>query len=208
MSATLPPVAPEWPALAAVPEWLKREFGAGAVDAVMREIIHAVRAGELPYRIPVKPRLNRIHREQLPPGLGRPFLDFSTSHLIVVDDWDAAEADWQDGTVGGWEKRDGNRERVPITPSWAAIRTVAPKLLKREIAVVPSRKGIGGAPSRYDWWEFAREVVRLANTPDGLPNPPELLNHMRNWCLENWLKEPGDSTLRDYLSKLTPRTGT
>jgi hypothetical protein len=134
MSATLPTVAPHWPSLAAVPDWLERAHGAGAASIVVPEIIFALRAGDLLHRIPVKPRLNRFHEERLPPGLGHQRGIPLTNNWIVVLDWDAADADWQDGTVGGWKKRNGRRERLPIQTPWETINAVLRSPQRRTLA--------------------------------------------------------------------------
>lgn len=40
--------------------------------------------------------------------------------------------------------------------------------------VTVPRKNAGGRPPKWDWYAFAREMLRLANTPDGLPDRPAL----------------------------------
>lgn len=62
----------------------------------------------------------------------------------------------------------------------------------------------GGRPRKYDWDAFVREVVRRANTPDGLPDRSKLTNDMAQWCLNTWGDQPSDSILRDWVAKLYP----
>ena len=68
-----------------------------------------------------------------------------------------------------------------------------------------------GRPSK-DWDGFYREVIRIANMPDGLPDgsggQSRLETRMLEWCERTWGKQPGLSTVRgklgplyDYLSK-------
>ena len=62
-----------------------------------------------------------------------------------------------------------------------------------------------GAKPKYAWDEFWREVVRVANTPDGLPQKQaDLESHMLRWCQRSWDDEPGLSTIREKLNKLEP----
>ncbi len=65
----------------------------------------------------------------------------------------------------------------------------------------------GGRPKEYDWDAFAREIVRRANTPDGLPDRARLTRDMAQWCIDTWGKQPADSTLRERVSKLYPLEG-
>jgi hypothetical protein len=67
---------------------------------------------------------------------------------------------------------------------------------------VPNR---GGRPRTYNWVEFAREIIRRANTPDGLPDRATLAKEMAQWCLDTWGKEPSDSMFRDWIAKLYPQ---
>ena len=61
-------------------------------------------------------------------------------------------------------------------------------------------KNNGGRPAEYNWEEFQVEIVRLANTPDGLPTRAQLTKHLKDWCSANWLKEPPDSLLREHIA--------
>ncbi len=65
----------------------------------------------------------------------------------------------------------------------------------------------GGRPVAYDWNAFNREVVRLANTIDGLPPRPELQRHMLEWCERTWGKSPADSTVRERIALIYPEGG-
>jgi len=60
----------------------------------------------------------------------------------------------------------------------------------------------GGRPRKVGWDEFRIEVVRVANTPDGLPDEPELIKHMLEWVPEDWLNPPAENTMRAEISHL------
>lgn len=66
------------------------------------------------------------------------------------------------------------------------------------------KRNVGGRPPKWDWIAFDAEVVRLANTPDGLPERPALMHQMLDWCAEHWGDTPTESVVRDRLSKLYP----
>jgi hypothetical protein len=60
-----------------------------------------------------------------------------------------------------------------------------------------------GRPRKWDWDAFYREIIRLANTPDGLPEKQsDLVQIMKEWCQEEWGDEPSDSLVRDHISKV------
>jgi hypothetical protein len=61
----------------------------------------------------------------------------------------------------------------------------------------------GGRPPKIDWVNFDGEVVRIANTPDGLPERPALHRHMMDFCSRVWGDDaPADSAVRDRLARL------
>ncbi len=60
-----------------------------------------------------------------------------------------------------------------------------------------------GRPPKWKWGDFDREVTRIANTPDGLPeNQADLVRTMSGWCLDTWRDEPADSLIRDHISEV------
>jgi hypothetical protein len=70
------------------------------------------------------------------------------------------------------------------------------------------RRNSGGRPEQFNWLVFDREVVRLANTPDGLPSRRDLMKHMLDWCTREWGDEaPGVSTVRERVAGLYPDPG-
>lgn len=64
-------------------------------------------------------------------------------------------------------------------------------------------RGRVGAPEKYNWESFWREVVTRAQTPDGLPpNQADLVKQMLNWFEKAGGQRPGPSTIRAKLSRL------
>ena len=61
----------------------------------------------------------------------------------------------------------------------------------------------GGRPPEYDWNAFVIEIVRIANTPDGLPEKQsELIKGMLQWCENTWGKQPSDSMAKEKISTI------
>lgn len=61
----------------------------------------------------------------------------------------------------------------------------------------------GGRPLKYDWDAFTIEIIRIANTIDGLPDSQaELIKELLQWCRDNWNKEPADSSVKSRVSKI------
>ena len=59
-----------------------------------------------------------------------------------------------------------------------------------------------GRPRTWKWDDFGKEVTRIANTPDGLPeNQADLVRTMSSWCLDTWGAEPADSLIRERISE-------
>ena len=61
----------------------------------------------------------------------------------------------------------------------------------------------GGRPSKYIWDDFFIEVIRIANTPDGLPEKQSALEkHMMSWCQQHWAESIGESTVRERVRRI------
>jgi hypothetical protein len=73
------------------------------------------------------------------------------------------------------------------------------------LATVSRPKHPGGRPPKYDWAAFDCEMIRLANTPDGLPDRATLFGHMAQWCTNKWGDAPADSKIRDRIAKRYPK---
>lgn len=64
-------------------------------------------------------------------------------------------------------------------------------------------KNKGGRPQEYDWDTFIFEIIRQANTPDGLPEKQAtLIRCMLEWCNENFGSEPAESSVKQRISKI------
>jgi hypothetical protein len=68
----------------------------------------------------------------------------------------------------------------------------------------PQQVNRGGRPAVWDWDAFNREVVRLANTINGLPPRAELQRHMLDWCEQTWGESPAESTVRERIARIYP----
>lgn len=72
----------------------------------------------------------------------------------------------------------------------------------------PISKNRGGRPRKYDWDAFYTEVIRLANTPDGLPDERSELNqHMKDWCATNFLTQPDELDIRNRIRQILEKIG-
>jgi hypothetical protein len=79
----------------------------------------------------------------------------------------------------------------------------AEEALKQTVVIQAAKqKNVGGNPGQHDWDAFWIEIVRIANTPDGLPDRPALMKRMCKFVSEQWEKQPGDPQIRDKLSRL------
>ncbi len=90
---------------------------------------------------------------------------------------------------------------------WAAVRGVDLSSLHDDSApgdAPTTPKHPGGRPREYDREAFNKELLRLANTPDGLPERPQLFRHMADWCSEEWDDIPADSSIRYWIAKVYP----
>ncbi len=83
-------------------------------------------------------------------------------------------------------------------PAWMpAIK----KPLKASEQPVPLNRG--GRPQEYDWDTFLLEIIRKANTPDGLPDKQaDLVKDMLFWFQETYSNEPAESAVKARISKI------
>jgi hypothetical protein len=89
----------------------------------------------------------------------------------------------------------------PEEPAVTSVPTAAP------FRPAESRpKHPGGRPPKYDWNAFTREMMRIANEPDGLPDRPSLMRLMIDWCSRTWGADnvPAESVVRDRIANLYP----
>jgi hypothetical protein len=137
-------------------------------------------------------------REVEPAGTPSPTIAGARVPLEDID-WRAARIDWKISRVRSpgrvpqvWTNVDVSRNQID---KWIrSSRDEAPKV----------KAPGGGRPPKYDRDAFNREVVRLANTPDGLPDRARLMKHMAQWCVDTWGDQPSESLLREWMSKIYP----
>ncbi len=80
----------------------------------------------------------------------------------------------------------------------AAEKTKQPALLREDSGLDKSK---GGRPREYDWNAFTIEIIRIAQTPDGLPETQAaLIEQMLQWCRDGWEKEPAASSVKNRIS--------
>lgn len=92
------------------------------------------------------------------------------------------------GTRTSWEATEMVELRSEDFEAW----------LNMQLGIEPKKKG--GRPVVKDWRAVDREIIRIANSPDGLPGPAELLKTMVDWK-DKHLKEnaPTYDTLEAHL---------
>jgi|GEM_PF-2247713 len=60
-----------------------------------------------------------------------------------------------------------------------------------------------GRPEEYDWNTFVFEIIRRANSPDGLPETQaELVKDMLEWFSLSYDKEPSESSVKSRISPI------
>lgn len=69
-------------------------------------------------------------------------------------------------------------------------------------------KSKGGRPREYDWDALTIEIIRIANSPDGLPETQaELIEQLLQWCENTWGKQPAESSVKSRISKIFNELG-
>lgn len=68
---------------------------------------------------------------------------------------------------------------------------------------LPETTNRGGRPSEYDWDSFMLEIIRRANSLDGLPDSQaELVRDMLQWFSITTGLEPAESSIKVRTSKI------
>ncbi len=61
----------------------------------------------------------------------------------------------------------------------------------------------GGRPTEYDWDALTMEIIRHANSPDGLPEKQaDLVREMLGWFSETYGTEPAESSVKQRISRI------
>jgi hypothetical protein len=114
---------------------------------------------------------------------------------VVISDWELAEVDWGDWTVGGWDTSRGGRARCPVEVWWREVERWAAPEVERLKAVdvntaqtidpgraeerplqdpteprapIKSSSARSGRPDKYDWLQAIIKIVTQLNA-DGIP---------------------------------------
>ena len=82
--------------------------------------------------------------------------------------------------------------------------TSLPVIAGRPVQAAARIRNRGGRPAVHDWDAFIREMMRRANSPDGLPDRPALFREMMQWFEDNYGRMPSESTLRDKIAAWYP----
>ncbi len=68
---------------------------------------------------------------------------------------------------------------------------------------VDRHRSRGGRPPEYDWDAFVIEIIRIANSLDGLPEKQsELIKAMLQWCEDTWGRQPAESGAKKKISEI------
>jgi hypothetical protein len=165
-----------------------------AANAALAALIQDLESGEVRSGLTLAARLERF--------LGHSPLSVSAVEIRTMHE-DAASL------IDGFQRGYGNGPQTD-----EARQKILAKL--REIKIVPPReppknRNRGGRPPKYDWDAFTREIIRTANSPDGLPTDPSggldraaIQRQMLDWCAELWPDVPAESVVREKLSKILP----
>lgn len=182
------------------PQELARRLGnLRALDCVRSSALRRLTDSERREMVSLQRALAQdlVHRLRTGDLIGRGFTVGNVLPVTVPEEfWTTVELDMDASAVTG--------HGITFTGVLISWRPNAPAEAS-DCKVAPGQKSrnSGGRPGKFDWEAFAAELVRLANTPDGLPNEQALRQHMLAWCAANFSEEPADSTFRDKLAKLT-----
>ena len=62
---------------------------------------------------------------------------------------------------------------------------------------------LGEGPHKFGGDQFWIELVLIAvRSPDGLPDEPDLIEHMLEWVSKDWINQPAENTMRAEISRL------
>lgn len=205
---------PEWVPLREVTDWVRRIHEVEPDKPLVRDLIAAVREGRLIHRVGGIPQ-GGVFRGY-PKGLGTP--RSTSADRIVVLDWEAADPDWQSGTVAGWPSGDGQRGRLLIEIYWVKLdnwlvhdvarlrrkpKTTAPTPAPKPQARTAPPPIQRGRPPRFDWEEVA---IRLGAHvyANGPPDPDGGQAQLESMVAEMFEPDnmPSESLIRQKVSRL------
>lgn len=130
-------IAPDWIPLVDAAKWLHRRFQIMPRDALLLEMVTAIRRGEFRHRVAIAPR--RVG-PPFPAGIVAPSPG-SISPGAIVASWDKAGIDWATGTVAGWPASDGRPARCVVELEWLGLeRWALPALMLQRASEERERK--------------------------------------------------------------------
>jgi len=180
------PLPPLYPPMTELAFWLQKIYGLTVTE--IRDVILDLRSISPNFRV-----------------------SYSADEDKIIRGWPDWDVNWK--TFRARRKNPGGRIDYPLTVSWEAAERAVKRVRRDRLASsapAPNRstkpivKHPGGRPEKWDWIAFAAEMVRLANTPDGLDGRPAVTKLMKQWCMDNWGDEPSDSMIHDKMSVLYP----
>jgi hypothetical protein len=87
--------------------------------------------------------------------------------------------------------------------SRSAIRKYGVEYLDVKVSPAARSADEGSRPPKFNWDQFWLELVRIANTADGLPEDRgELERRMLDFCVARFSDPPGAAVIRDKLAML------
>lgn len=104
-----------------------------------------------------------------------------------------------------------HKDRLLTIEGYALIREDELLALLSPPIAEPSRdesntRNPGGRPKKFDEDAVIRELMQLANRPDGLPETKaELQRHLLEWCQTKFGEEPSLSTVKRWIDKWCPK---
>lgn len=93
----------------------------------------------------------------------------------------------------------------PFLPLAQFSKPIAAAVKSEVPAPIPAAGTLkrGGRPQEYDWDTFTLEIIRIAATPDGLPDTQaELVRMMAEWFQRTNGQEPAESSMKMRISRI------
>jgi hypothetical protein len=116
----------------------------------------------------------------------------SLAHYTIAPPWTVANVEswWAGGGILRLESGD-LLYNARVKPPGTAI----------DAQEVQPTRDPRGAKRKYDWDAAHREIIRLANTPDGLPERAEIKRHIEAWFGSQDVY-PGKTAIDEFVSKI------
>lgn len=175
----------------------------GSEQAAKVELAERLRWGDISARAGAIKNISKRHSR----ALGRDTNDVRhfENHPLDAGAWKRAAVSWTESSAVIAEDR-LTVEISDIHLNEAAFRRLWPAVGCEKNVV--SIKSAGGRPQKHDWDAFHREVIRIANAPDGLPDERSvLMRRMTEWWSDSQGTEFPVSQVRDRLAAIYKAAG-